>query len=514
MQIDVDAKLNFTTADLIGSRCAVLGVSGSGKSMTARVLVEELLPSIPMTLVDIEGELWSLKEQFDILHVGSNFRAESDLIVAPEDAGSLATWVWANNVSVILDMSEFDDVERDQFLLNYFEALWTAASRAPKPHTILIEEIHEFVPEDGTSPIKDLFTRYAKRGRKRGVGMIFVSQRSAEVAKSLLSQATMFFLHHVADPTDMAVYAKRMTPVPAKQVPALVSGLGSGDCLVMHHGKVEQVRIRMSTTHHVGATPTGEETQIELKQIDAAMLEQLRGALGTESPAVIVGTVRPVAVDDEQVKRLMDERDSARHELHELRVEFERYRADYKQAVEQAVAQYRTAYEKQTRELDDARRQLTALSQQVTRLKLENDDAAPPPQQTKLPLEPDDDDGPYRSPLALTRRKKAQERRFIVLLDHVEKLTPMVREIAVQLGSAPAQKWRISELARQMYYSEDRVGKACRTLLEMELLRRDNPQTYQGNLAALWQKYYPDLDPQELEERLFNVCIPQKLAGA
>lgn len=511
MQLDVDAKLNFTTADMIGSRAAVLGVSGSGKSMTARVLVEELLPSIPMTLVDIEGELWSLKEQFDILHVGSNFRAESDLIVAPEDAGSLATWVWSNNVSVILDMSEFDKTEdRNRFLLNYFEALWSAASGAPKPHTILIEEVHEFVPEDGTTPVKDLFTRFAKRGRKRGIGMIFVSQRSAAVSKELLTQANHFFLHKVTYPTDMSVYTKLLPMLPPKQVPTLVGALKSGDCLTVRDGAVEQVHIRMSQTHHVGATPTGEETQIALKRIDAAMLEQLRGALSSvESPAVITGTA---AVDDVLIKRLTDERDQARHELYELRVEFERYRADQKQSVEKYVAQQRETYEKQTRELDDARRQLTALAQQVTRLKLENDGAAAPPQQpTKLELE---EDGPYRSPLALTRRKKAQERGFLVLLDKVEQLRPMVREILFQMGADPERKWRISELARGLFYSEGRVSEACRILWEMELLRRDNPQTYQANLAALFVNRYPDLNTEELQERLFNVCIPRKLAGA
>lgn len=506
MQLDVDAKLNFTTADMIGSRAAVLGVSGSGKSMTARVLVEELLPSIPMTLVDIEGELWSLKEQFDILHVGGNFRAEPDLIVAPDDAGQLATWVWANNVSVILDMSEFDKTEeRDRFLLNYFEALWIAANRAPKPHTVLIEEVHEFVPEDGTSPIKDLFIRYAKRGRKRGVGMIFVSQRSAEVSKALLTQASTFFLHRVSFPSDMGVYTKLLPMIPPKQVPTRVGALKSGDCLTVHDGVVDQVRIRMSQTHHVGATPTGEQTQIELKRLDAAMLEQLRAVLST--PAA------PRMIDDETINRLTTERDDARHALAALQVEFERYRADQKQNIEQYLAQYREAYDQQTRDLEEARRQLTEMAQQVTRLKLAYDDAraaAPPPIEPPL----DNGDGPYLSPLALTRRRNAQERSFTVLLDKVEKLTPMVREILFQLGANPDRKWRISELARGLFYSEDRVGKACRTLWEMELLRRDNPQVYQADLAALLVKRYPDLNANELQERLFNVCIPRKLAGA
>lgn len=488
MQIDVDAKLNFTTADLIGSRCAVLGVSGSGKSMTARVLVEELLPHVPMTLVDIEGELWSLKEQFDILHVGSNFRAESDLIVAPEDAGSLATWVWANNVSVILDMSEFDKTEdRNRFLLNYFEALWSAASGAPKPHTVLIEEVHEFVPEDGTTFVKDLFTRFAKRGRKRGIGMIFVSQRSAEVSKALLTQAGLFFLHRVTYPTDMAVYTKLLPMLPPKQVPGEVSTLKSGVCLAVQEGTVKQVAIRLSRTHHVGATPTGEQTQIALKRIDAAMLEQLRGALNAE-PVVKVDP----AVEDKLIEL-------------QRKVVFESARATEAERERDRLA----------KELEEVRKRLQESAAELTKVRLEFAQIEAPRQ---LPLEvpppAEDDDGPYRSPLALTRRKKAQERGFLVLLDKVEQLRPMVREILFQMGAAPERKWRISELARGLFYSEVRVSEACRTLWEMELLRRDNPQTYQANLAALFVNRYPDLNTEELQDRLFNVCIPRKLAGA
>jgi len=65
LNLDTNNILNLQTQDLIGRCVAVLGISGSGKTNTAAVLVEELLSSgVPMTIVDIEGEYWGLKEKY------------------------------------------------------------------------------------------------------------------------------------------------------------------------------------------------------------------------------------------------------------------------------------------------------------------------------------------------------------------------------------------------------------------------------------------------------------------
>jgi len=505
LQLDVEGKLNLTIEDFIGSRCAVLGVSGSGKSMTARVLLEELLPSIPMTLVDIEGELWSLKERFDLLHVGGNYHTESDLLVAPEDAGKLATWVWQNNVSVILDMSEFDDAERDQFLLNYFEALWSAANALPKPHTILIEEAHEFVPEQRNSPLKELFNRYAKRGRKRGIGMIYVSQRSAEMAKPILSQATIFFLHHVADPTDMSVYTKRLTMLPAKQVPQKVSELKSGDCMVIHHGQVDRVHIRLSQTHHVGATPTGASTQIELKRIDVGMLEQLRGALSAYMPPdVIIGkTVPTVRVHDQA--------------LESAGIWQERFEEAERQ-LEQKRLQFQKDYAEQQAQLEDARHQIAELSRALTKGQLKSETMGS--STVVLPPIKLISDGPIsdaarkRLADAKQREEDAQRLRFDKFVNQVTELAPMTREVLYHLAASPAEKWTVAQCASRLVYSEGRAGKSLRALYQLGLLRRDNPNCYQANVRKHLSERYPALNLDQLEERLLSAVRPRERARA
>lgn len=212
LNIDLEEKLKLSPGDLIGKMIAVLGITGTGKTNTAAVLIEELFASdLPMTIVDIEGEYYGLKTQFEILVAG---RSENvDLEVGPDQAGQLAAISVERGISVILDVSEFDEPGRLAFLLNYFEGLWEANFKRKRPYAVFVEEAHEFIPQlQAPSPaLKTLITRLALRGRKRGFSVVVMSQRSAKVAKDVLTQASLVFLHQVIHPADMAIY-KELIP--------------------------------------------------------------------------------------------------------------------------------------------------------------------------------------------------------------------------------------------------------------------------------------------------------------
>ena len=62
------------SADVFAGKCAaILGIRGSGKTNTAAVIIEELLSAgYPMAIVDIDGEYWGLKEEFDVITVGAS----------------------------------------------------------------------------------------------------------------------------------------------------------------------------------------------------------------------------------------------------------------------------------------------------------------------------------------------------------------------------------------------------------------------------------------------------------
>lgn len=274
LQIDRDQTLRFSLEDVIGQRIAVLGMSGSGKTNTAAVLIEEFLSTgLPLTIIDMEGEYFGLKETYPLLVAGRSEHAEVPLLV--ENAAALAEMSLRRGISVILDLSDYDQEEIQALLFAYFERLWALATVLKMPYEVVIEEAHEFIPQGQRTPLKTLLTRFALRGRKRGIGVILASQRSAKVEKDLLSQASILFLHQVVHPTDMSVY-KDLIPLQAREVEQQVRELAPGEVFVIRGRLVARVRIRKRQTFHAGATPTLDEALPHLKAIDATLLEEFR----------------------------------------------------------------------------------------------------------------------------------------------------------------------------------------------------------------------------------------------
>src|SRR6266571_3561965 len=282
MSLDIAGlDLSLETEAFVGRSVAVLGITGSGKTNTAAVLIEELLTQgLPMTIVDIEGEYWGLKQSYDLLIAGRSEHAE--LEIGPENAAHLANISVQRGISVILDLSDYTQDEQYDFLVAYFQSLWDVAGKERKPYQIILEEAHEWMPQGTRTPLKQLLTRIALRGRKRGLGIILMSQRSAKVEKDVLTQVPLLFLHKVVHPIDLKVY-KELIPLPGAQVEAMVGALQQGQAIVVFNQHVTAAHIRRRHTFHAGATPTlGTTIEPELRRVDEQTLRELKALLKTE----------------------------------------------------------------------------------------------------------------------------------------------------------------------------------------------------------------------------------------
>jgi len=262
----------------------MLGITGSGKTNTAAVLIEELLSNgLPLTIVDIEGEYWGLKEKFEVLVAGRS--QHSELEVGPGNAGLLAEISVQRGISVILDLSDFTQNEAYEFLIHYFTSLWTACSLSKQPYQIVLEEAHEFVPQGMGTPLKQILTRIALRGRKRGLGIILISQRSAKVEKDVLTQTSLLFLHKVVHPIDLKIY-KDLVPLPGTQVEDMVRRLEPGEAVVIFNHHVQVKHIRLRNTFHAGSTPTYKPiAQPKLRRLDEAVLKELQALISKTNGA-------------------------------------------------------------------------------------------------------------------------------------------------------------------------------------------------------------------------------------
>ena len=261
LSIFQDTALDIPLAEIFGKSMAILGIKGSGKSNTAARIFEQLLKAgVPVFIVDIAGEYWGLKERFALVVAGKSANVDLELTSAHQ-AAALAVWSLEQSVSVILDLSDYDDEMRLEILKAYLYALWTRAGLLRRPYFILLEEAHNWIPQSGNTPVKPILVRIATEGRKRGLGIIMVGQRSARLDKNVLTQADYLILHRVRHPSDVSVY-QDIIPHDKKVIKAKTVNLATGEALLVTDTvQMAVVQVLPRETYHAGYTPGIDDVQ-------------------------------------------------------------------------------------------------------------------------------------------------------------------------------------------------------------------------------------------------------------
>jgi len=493
LSIDSSNKFELQTQTLVGRSVAVLGITGSGKTNTAAVLIEELLSSgLPLTIVDIEGEYWGLKEKFEILVAGRSEHAE--LAIGPENAGKLADISVKRGISVILDLSDFTQSEAYEFLVEYFQGLWDASSSTKQPYQVILEEAHEFIPQSTGTPLKQMLTRIALRGRKRGLGIILMSQRSAKVEKDVLTQTSLLFLHKVMHPTDLRVY-KDLIPLPATQVEDMVRRLNPGEAVVVYNHQVSVVQLRLRTTFHVGSTPTLSRTiQPKLRKLDTAMLKELRALTTVADKATRTNNEQAklaqkvkeleeiVASKDAEIQRLQSQVDL----LGKLSVSIEGLsNAPLQDADKLKVAQ-------------------AIVGQVVTNEK--NSEAKP--KSPNLSVSHADTSVMHHIMQKAGDLTSAEQRKLNSLLHRVQKLSKLERSILRLLSEHNGTTMNVPTIATWLSLKENTIrSRPPHNLLKMKLVARTrdrNGYKYTSTIYLYLQIEFPNVDPDFILKQLLG----------
>lgn len=279
--LNISPEIQLNLKKVIGRCISILGIRGSGKTNTSAAILEEMLKyKYPMTIVDIDGEYWGLKEKYELLVVGKSKNV--DIKVNVEHARQIAEVSISKNIPVILDMSGFLFEDTYEFLLNYLDEIWNLAGQFRKPYEIVLEEAHEFIPQGTRNDLKEILTRIALRGRKRGLGIIILSQRSAKVEKDVLTQAEILFLHKVVHPSDLKVY-KEILPISPKEVSVLISSLNVGECVFFFENDYQIIHVRERETFHAGFTPSLKAVKMpKLKLVSSEILKSIKSLTKTK----------------------------------------------------------------------------------------------------------------------------------------------------------------------------------------------------------------------------------------
>lgn len=270
-------------------RTGILGMSGSGKSNTAAVYVEDLFAAEQQVIVvDPVGAWYGLRSSADgkgaglpIAIIGGD---PSDHVVdvpLEEAAGAfIAELVVRERLSSVVDTSDLSESGKARFLADFAETLYR---RNKEPLYLVLEEADDYAPQGKTSGpharTLGAFQRIVKRGRFKGLFPIMVTQRSAALHKDLLTQCDTLIVHRSPSPQDRkAIGGWVEHHGQAKEVLSTLHELDAGEAWVWspQAGKVmSRARIRRRSTFDSGQTPTEGKTRVRprtVADVDTAAL--------------------------------------------------------------------------------------------------------------------------------------------------------------------------------------------------------------------------------------------------
>lgn len=204
--------------EISGRRTAVFGISGSGKSNTATVIIEGLLHAgEQVVLIDPKGEAWGL------LSMASGKPSNLPLVIFGEPNGhiselsethgpKLADFVFESGQSVALSLVGFEsDQSERRFVATFMRQLYRRKSKAAKKTRTLVvlDEAHLFIPETTGQGMKGdkaelsgAVQRIARQGRTFGLGTLVIDQRPQDVSKRVVTQVDTIICHQMTHKLD------------------------------------------------------------------------------------------------------------------------------------------------------------------------------------------------------------------------------------------------------------------------------------------------------------------------
>ncbi len=225
-------KVIVNINDIVTHHTAILGTTGTGKSVFARNLIRELsLANNKVFCIDLTGEIKKFIPTVEVINNAERFNINADnknlaqyIKQIVETRGSnygknpaqfdvleqgvenhmkqnLSAFInGANNVG-LFELPELSNTDETlEYTKFFFKALFNLAKEGAFQNNqacIVLEEAHTLIPEwnfvGGTDEktarkLTNTISQIALQGRKYNVGLMIIAQRTANVSKTILTQ--------------------------------------------------------------------------------------------------------------------------------------------------------------------------------------------------------------------------------------------------------------------------------------------------------------------------------------
>jgi len=134
----------------------------------------------------------------------------------------------------------------------------SSGHRVPMPW-ILIDEAHNFVPAEGSSPSMETMNRIAKEGRQPGISLVLATQRPEKLHPDVLAQSDLLLSHRLTAKQDVDSLKTIMQTYMLFDINKYINELpklkGTAIILDDNSERIYKVRMRPRQSWHAGASP-------------------------------------------------------------------------------------------------------------------------------------------------------------------------------------------------------------------------------------------------------------------
>lgn len=124
---------------------------------------------------------------------------------------------------------------------------------------MMIDEAHEFIPDEGQTPASDTLLRWVKIGREPGVSLVLATQQPAKLHPNALSQCDVLLSHRLTAKQDIDALGEIMQTYMRYDLKHYIDALpdkpGTGLILDDNSERVYPIQMRPRKSWHAGGTP-------------------------------------------------------------------------------------------------------------------------------------------------------------------------------------------------------------------------------------------------------------------
>lgn len=285
---------------------AILGRTGSGKSFTARGLVEGWLEQGRRVCVIDPTDVWyGLRSNaagdgpgYPVVVFGGD---HGDVQIGDRSGARVAEIIATRNMPAVICTAEMTGGERHRFMTDFLGTLYRANR---KPLHLVIDEADDIAPQQPLPENRRMLgdvDRIVRRGRVRGFRVLMISQRPAVLNKNVLSMASALVAMRLPGPQDRKAIDAWITGQAAGSeggnVMATLPGLQTGEGWVWapESGVLQRLRFPAIRTFDSMRTPAIDEDAIEPTGLAAVEVGDLVALLAPDEVGRGVAPVNTAA---------------------------------------------------------------------------------------------------------------------------------------------------------------------------------------------------------------------------